>query len=422
MAIIVKNTTASGISINDLAGITVGPYSEVDLREFFSLDEINYSNDLEELINNETIILNDGTRDLNKEESIEHANVYTSYEAPNYFFDLRDTPATFSGYEGMGFKVGPPGSGIQFTTLADSVPNTFVGLLDTPATYSGFAGLYPVVNNDESGIELSTINLTDLDNSLPTTSGNAFKFIRVNVDGDGWEYVDIVNSLSWAGDPTYDGDVSILGFYEKIYNVSPNSPDDPFILYSGETITSDKKVFHTHIVTDILTVSGTPFTLTVSGVAVEEDSGYYYGDSENITITGTGYYQTLKSFINEPKFNIVEESKSCTFNFYRSTYWDAGNIDFIVRGCRFEWTPDQNNWEVDVSIYHHKQDGSLSIIDNINFDENDTYIRATGDQSGKYKRTNYNTEIHGSQAEGLILTMNQRAIGHYYFELKYSIV
>lgn len=455
-----KNLTASGIEIGDLSGLYIDPYDTVEISLFFSIDEIDQSEDLTDAIADSLIVLNDGERDLSLEESYDISTVPTVYDVPytftdlvdtpatysgyeglglkvsptgsgveyttlatprDYFIELLDTPATYSGYKGQGLKVNPAGTGLQFATLADPIPNTFVGLLDTPTTYSG-ADKFLRIKSGEDGLEFTSIDLFEFEHAPPTFSGHGLQFLRVNEDEDGWDYVDLINTLTWAGHPTYDGDIYILGWHEKVDNTPPNSPDDPFNLSSGEMVMSPKKAFHTHIVPNILTISGTlPFTLTISGTVVDEAAGTHSQQFENITVTGTGYYQSAKSFVDEPQFRIVESSKGCTFDIYRSTYWDAANQNFIVRGCRLEWTPDQPNWLMDIHIYYHYADGSLHLIDEIHFDENDTYIRADDGESGKYKRTDYYYPIHGADSEGIIITMDQRAIGHYYFELKYSL-
>ena len=37
-----KNITGNIVSVNDLSGLRIEPYSEVDLREFFTIDEIDF--------------------------------------------------------------------------------------------------------------------------------------------------------------------------------------------------------------------------------------------------------------------------------------------------------------------------------------------------------------------------------------------
>ena len=65
--IIAKNITASGVSIPDLSGVYVGPYSQVELTYYFPLYRIDDSVDLDDWIEQDVLIINDGTRDLTKE-------------------------------------------------------------------------------------------------------------------------------------------------------------------------------------------------------------------------------------------------------------------------------------------------------------------------------------------------------------------
>jgi len=93
-SVFVKNVTASGIQIPDLSGIYIEAYSEKDLREYFSLDDIDFSLDLREAIEAGLVVLNDGEQDLTLEESldIDISAVPTFYDVPADLIDLRDTP------------------------------------------------------------------------------------------------------------------------------------------------------------------------------------------------------------------------------------------------------------------------------------------------------------------------------------------
>jgi hypothetical protein len=118
MSIIAKNITASGIELPDLGGIYIDASSEVDLVEFFTLDRIDSSVDLYDTIYADIIILNDGTRDLTKAESLEHSSVPTVYEIPDTFLDLNDTPTTYSGYGGNIVVVNDNEDGLEYTTFS----------------------------------------------------------------------------------------------------------------------------------------------------------------------------------------------------------------------------------------------------------------------------------------------------------------
>ena len=148
-SVFVKNITASGIQIPDLSGIYIEAYSEKDLREYFSLDDIDYSLDLREAIEAGLVVLNDGEQDLTLAESLDISAVPTFYELPDTFLKLKDTPTTYSGSENKHLTT--TGSGIAFTTP------TFLELDDTPTTYSGGARLPVVVNESETGLKFGLI-------------------------------------------------------------------------------------------------------------------------------------------------------------------------------------------------------------------------------------------------------------------------
>jgi len=229
-------------------------------------------------------------------------------------------------------------------------------------------------------------------------------------------YVDVLVSgsssayLNWSENPTHNGDVDVVGWHEQI----------------GTGVTLDNSVFtvgddlhHAHLVLDVTDATDAPFTVTVSGLVVDESTGIYSTSTEDITISGVGYYQTSVSFIDAPRLFIVEPSKSCTCDVYNTTYWDNNNEDFIVEGCRFEWNPDSVTWNIHVQIYKIDHSGKAVLIDSIDFANTDTIERAHSDHSGKYKRTDYNTFARGSNDEGLVIKVDQFGINYFNLFLHY---
>jgi len=112
--VFVKNITASGIQIPDLSGIYIEAYSEKDLREYFSLDDIDFSLDLREAIEAGLVVLNDGEQDLTLEESLDISAVPTFYDVPADLIDLRDTP---DGYDVDKF-LKSTASGTEWVTIS----------------------------------------------------------------------------------------------------------------------------------------------------------------------------------------------------------------------------------------------------------------------------------------------------------------
>jgi hypothetical protein len=129
-----KNVTASGVQIPDLSGIYIEPYSERDLREYFSLDDIDYSLDLREAIEAGLIVLNDGEKDLTTEESLDISSVPTFYELPDTIIEMTDTPVDYDEGKFLRSTV----SGTEW------------------ATVSGITGAVSVINYNSDHTESST--------------------------------------------------------------------------------------------------------------------------------------------------------------------------------------------------------------------------------------------------------------------------
>lgn len=129
MAIIAKNTTSSGVELIDLAGLTIEPYGESDLLEFFSMDKIVSSYYLENYVDQGILIINNGETDLSKEESLYHIDLETTYESVHRFTDLQDVTTTYSGNSGYLLRVNTTESGIEFVDYDDIASDfgSFVG-------------------------------------------------------------------------------------------------------------------------------------------------------------------------------------------------------------------------------------------------------------------------------------------------------
>ena len=144
----VKNITSSGIQIPDLSGIYIDAYSQRDLREYFSLDDIDYSLDLKTAISGGLLVLNDGTKDLTMEESFDISSVPTFYELPDHLIKMEDTPDDYEDGSYLKSTV----SGTEWATL------------------SGTPGIVSIIKYDSSEGESSTTN-TIYTQKLRLTSG-----------------------------------------------------------------------------------------------------------------------------------------------------------------------------------------------------------------------------------------------------------
>ncbi|MHA2062822.1 MAG: hypothetical protein ACXABY_00335 [Candidatus Thorarchaeota archaeon] len=240
-------------------------------------------------------------------------------------------------------------------------------------------------------------------------------FVLVDADNGIWMRSAGMSSIPLLGRmcPTVDGIIDVLG-----WNIKTNEAAS---LTSASPVTMSEPAFHSHVIVDVSGASGLPFTIRVTGTSVNESTGALTeSDTEDLDITANGYSQTAKSWIDPVEVSIVEASKSCTADVYRNTYWDRGNTDFTLIGCRFEWIPDADTWSITIKLIHVNEDGSLSYVDNKTFSNSDSPPRAANGKPGKYKRGDYAYFMHGADNEGLIVVVDQTNISSVFLEVKYS--
>ena len=212
--------------------------------------------------------------------------------------------------------------------------------------------------------------------------------------------------------PTSNGQIDIIG-----WNIVT---DSAFALSNATPLTISEPGYHSHIMLDASSVVGAPFDLTITGRSVDENTGVESpGDTEIISITADGWYQSTKSWIDAVVLS-VPVAKTLTVDVYRNTYWDRGNKDFTITGSRLEWTPDVTTWSIKIEVLKVNNDGSITTVDSTTFANTDGVPRAANGKPGKYKRGNYNTIVNGAQKEGLIIRMTQTNIGSFYVEVKYN--
>ena len=80
MNVIVKNTTSQEVEVEDL-GLVLKSYEVLDLTSIFTRYEIMGSTDLEALVQNGTLVVNDGVRDLTVQEALDHLRFITEHES-----------------------------------------------------------------------------------------------------------------------------------------------------------------------------------------------------------------------------------------------------------------------------------------------------------------------------------------------------
>jgi len=113
MAFIAKNQTAAIIEIHDL-GAQIPASGQLDLLTDYKRDELKVSDDLLGFISDETLIINDGDKDLEKQASI------------RLILDItKDYATTHFGYQVVYASSRPPGTGNCFTSYGDLKANPF---------------------------------------------------------------------------------------------------------------------------------------------------------------------------------------------------------------------------------------------------------------------------------------------------------
>lgn len=270
---------------------------------------------------------------------------------------------------------------------------------------------------------------TSVDNELTRFSGASGKIVQgstgITIDDSGnittpegatINGVDVAAlglALYFSQAPTANGLIRLLGWY-----IQTNAAAS---LTSAAPVTAGGPGYHSHFVLDVSAASGLPFTIRITGVSIDESTGVETpADTEDLSITANGFYQSTKSWADAVEFSIVEAAKSCTIDVYRITYWDCGNKNFTLDGVRLEWEPDAVSWSIRLRILHVQDDGSAVEIDNVVFANTDAVPRAEKDQPGKYKRGDYDTAMMGASKEGIVIEVDQSGIGSFFLEAKRS--
>ena len=92
MIINLINDTASTIQIDDLHGFTIYADETIDILDRYPIGQIISSQELKTLVTNGSIIINDGTDNLDYINGLKHINIDTKYEAIHNIVDHPDLP------------------------------------------------------------------------------------------------------------------------------------------------------------------------------------------------------------------------------------------------------------------------------------------------------------------------------------------
>lgn len=235
--------------------------------------------------------------------------------------------------------------------------------------------------------------VVDENHDYVSYGGAWYKALELPLDG----------MLHFSFVPPGNGAICVLGWHTKT--------DSAASLTNGTPVTATVAGFNSHYVLNLTASSGEPYTITATGTSIDEATGVETGsDTEAISVTGTGWYQTTKSWVDAVVFT-VPAGKTATVDVYRTSYWDRGNREYEAAGTRLEWKPDAATWSIQFQIQKVAADGSVSDIDNVTFANTDTPPRADNGQVGKYKRTDYSTAIAGDGKEGVVISIvDQTAI------------
>jgi len=302
-------------------------------------------------------------------ESDDVAEVFNPYEI-SISHNLADMVASSA----VTINNGAEDLDIEPALLHIGVKDSFRSLLDTPTTYVGAAP----------------------------------KAVKVNPTETGVDFVQEYKQMSWHKTITYNGRSRLVGWYI-------DEADDVYLQSDGPIQPSSQYSNNSFFVMNMTSVSGAPFTVTISGTSMSDITFSTYECIDSITVTGTGYYKTNYRFVNTPSFSIPEDNKSCIFDLKKTNPFSFGGTKVSVQRIRLEWVPDGEDWELVGSALHihangyaHELMGGPYI-----FSSEDIYLRASQDEPGIFDVSVFGAEayVDGSIGEGTVIRFDSTFIG-----------
>jgi hypothetical protein len=210
--------------------------------------------------------------------------------------------------------------------------------------------------------------------------------------------------ILFSSAPTAAGDIFMRGWDIET--------DAAASLASGSPHVASEPGFNSRFALTLSSTVGAPFTLRLTGDTVDRETGAVTSaDTDDVAVAGDGSYQSEKWFITAPSIVPVEAGKSATAQIRRLNYAVAGTRDYEVLTLLAEFTPDAVNWDLSVYLWKVEDNGSITVIDSFVFDSTDTPKRADDDTPGAYSRTNLSALIDRAKKEGVIIYVDQQAIG-----------
>jgi len=243
--IIVKNQTENDIKIIDIGEIIIPASGQFDFTGNYPIETIYNSSDLKTKITNENIIINDGVKDLNKEESLEFLELRSLLEEYNPYDYIYVTQANILNNIFLNHT--------EFVHLEDSLKNVFVDTFQGVTKISSSSqievdGAGLLIASDSQEIQKENFDdISDWDNDAQTTF-TLETTIKQEGTGSG-KMISTTNAKSWRGCnkdisdenwETYDTislDVYGVGIGEKIKIILTNNvtayETQEFLLSSG---------------------------------------------------------------------------------------------------------------------------------------------------------------------------------------------
>ena len=252
---------------------------------------------------------------------------------------------------------------------------------------------------------------TSLETQVTTASTDTTKVY--GPDGSGGSEVKTVEAgevdrfpgqIRFTSSPTAAGDIFMRG-WDIITDAAAS-------LASGSPVSTSEPGYGSRLALLLSSTVGAPFTLRLTGDTIDRDTGAITSaDTEDLSITGDGSYQTAKWWITAPSIVPVESAKSATAQIRRLNYAEAISRNYEVLTIEVEFTPDAVNWDLEVKLTKIEDDGTVTTVFSKAMDSTDTPPRAGDDKPGVEKRTNLSEVVDRTLKEGLILYVDQQAIG-----------
>ena len=254
-------------------------------------------------------------------------------------------------------------------------------------------------------------NLVDVEQG-PSHNGD---HLRYNSNTGFWEHSPVIKSKSWNFETLVVGEEFLGGFYTF---GSTDNDFSPSITYGDINASTAAHLF---VVLGAATVD--EVQITVSGVSITDAGVRTPADTQVITIvSGTGidsYFETSKKWLGQVTIETTAGT-AVTANYGYSKYHDINNQDFQLIGIEVLWTSGASGTSSNIELLHHKATGWTfnsgavptppAPIASRLIDHGVDTGHVAG-QPGAWKRVNLNTNIQGSDSEGILFRITSESSG-----------